>query len=134
MRRRVCFWAKVWRKGGFTLYQILNACPLGSKCWCHSDRLAILENGAQTIELKHVSNLMLVLARLIRDDHNIMEFGVLEQFQFTENHISHFSRCQLHHDRPGSSAHVESKALMHLLYGETGRKFLVFGRLLVGFP
>lgn len=79
---------------------------------CYSDGLGFLDDRALTLGLKCVSNLMLVWARRIQDDPEIMKTGVPEQFRFAEDYTSSVIRSKLHHHRLGSHVREDFNALM----------------------
>lgn len=67
--------------------------------------MAFEDNGALAIILKFACYLVLVFAKRVREDPNIMVNIISDQVIFAEDYILHFSGGKFHHHRPGSRAH-----------------------------
>lgn len=80
---RACVWSCI-------LFPILKACPLGARCWCRSDGLAVQEDGTSLVELYAGNYLVVVWARCVRVDFNTMDYGVPDQVRFGVDYFLRF--------------------------------------------
>lgn len=91
--------------------------------------MAVHDYGALTAKLKCVCNLVLLMARRIRDEPNSIESGVPKRFRFNGDYVSSSDRGKFHHHMPGRL----SKYLICLYKWEMGWRCLAFSGLPVGY-